>query len=931
MREYTQNVKYLYKILNLLKIIKTRNKLEIIFINLFEGLASVNQDHQDVFQKSDQLSDYTLKTNVQQNDERQERQEDGENIFPHTEEEENITHLVTKKRRHQAEVGDRSIENPRGNTTQKNRGEKIVISKYRKLSVKPMAKRRKVEATYIPSRKTWTSEGWNYIPSEQDSDDSDEFSRQVNPDDQEIIQHLWKTEKENRRKKTVYHPVASPSTFLMDEEPLTIYGSSHSAMKKDPKEMIKSIEQGWNSSDDTTPDPSDSRLHVEFSPNLDENEMEKEGYIEDPKKNIDSTYKEHFDSQKKYHSRYFQKKKTQDKNKALEDASIKDRKVQDRSQYRCDSTTEIRYKEVQRNNDSHLTSMDIESYQNAEQPEHGNNIAHTDFKKEFHEIKIMGILSPIPEEDDDQNCSIEVMKQPDDAMHDTYEDTIDEAIQKIRNILQTNDEENCGRNTIIDKCIQAINKITINNNTDEDPDEINFSIENTEQNDYTPNKERKQIPPQDGQTENNTEDRNIDDSYSIDENPMATENEANKFRMSKVAIQKKKWKKSNGNDHKEAKKRTSSHSSVKQRSKYRKFPTKKNTRNDEINNSKMKRLVVNSSKKKKQRKFAAVTPRTNEEDDYQRKTLSIQTEVSFDTKKRGNSKWIFLTEEDEEQQSMMATPMRRDAPFRNKATQTSRIQIIPKQKKNKVSSKQHTEKTERRPKTDLKKKKILNDKKKKRKIIPPPQQVPVYDTSDSDNELTDPTFERRLRLPIEQRKLPARNRFPPQHFGIQLPSWEILDKDTIEGSEEEIRNLEQIKEKLKKEEHEKKKKRAEARRLLRHLNRTVATQTEDDRSTDERSNNNNNNDLQAYGNPRRRPSTKEAENLSSENSPKRSRKTPSTYKGLTNDVTDSQQHDDNNYSNELRYPYMVTENDTNSEVGTKSVEVQILKYFGVPL
>ena len=104
------------------------------------------------------------------------------------------------------------------------------------------------------------------------------FSQEVNPDDQALIDKLWKEQCEattmNSKKKlkqvAIYHPVASPCTFSMaEEEPLRIYGSMYSATKKDGKKR-KVTPMHWNSSEDKTPDPTDVHLNVEFSPQLDD-------------------------------------------------------------------------------------------------------------------------------------------------------------------------------------------------------------------------------------------------------------------------------------------------------------------------------------------------------------------------------------------------------------------------------------------------------------------------------------------------------------------------------------------------------------------------------------------------------------------------------------------------------------------------------------
>ena len=134
--------------------------------------------------------------------------------------------------------------------------------------------RRPVPSTHSASRKKFTSEGWYYVLSGDESNDSDEFSTLFNPVDQTIVKKVWeatsedmmKSENDVNSKTTVYHPVASPSTFPMLDEPMMIYGSMQSASRKQPEKT--NLPHEWNSCDDTTLDPTDSRLQVEFSPHV---------------------------------------------------------------------------------------------------------------------------------------------------------------------------------------------------------------------------------------------------------------------------------------------------------------------------------------------------------------------------------------------------------------------------------------------------------------------------------------------------------------------------------------------------------------------------------------------------------------------------------------------------------------------------------------
>ena len=115
--------------------------------------------------------------------------------------------------------------------------------------------RKEVTSTHIPSKKRFTSEGWYYVLSGDETDESDEFSKTVDPYDQAIVDNIWKDdiqknigyEKEQRKKNTrIYHPVASPSTFPIEDEPFTIYGSMHSAINKQTQNMDTSP-HGWKS------------------------------------------------------------------------------------------------------------------------------------------------------------------------------------------------------------------------------------------------------------------------------------------------------------------------------------------------------------------------------------------------------------------------------------------------------------------------------------------------------------------------------------------------------------------------------------------------------------------------------------------------------------------------------------------------------------
>ena len=131
-------------------------------------------------------------------------------------------------------------------------------------SIRRIPMKKKAQATHIPLRKKWSSQGWDYVVDNEDDNDGHEFSPVVDPEDQGLLDNLWEDEK---KKRAVYHPVASPYIFPTEDEPLRIYGSTYSAMNKDSKKC-NTLAHGWNSADDTTPDASDTRVLVEFSPNL---------------------------------------------------------------------------------------------------------------------------------------------------------------------------------------------------------------------------------------------------------------------------------------------------------------------------------------------------------------------------------------------------------------------------------------------------------------------------------------------------------------------------------------------------------------------------------------------------------------------------------------------------------------------------------------
>ena len=94
-----------------------------------------------------------------------------------------------------------------------------------------------------------------------------------------------------------------------------------------------------------------------------------------------------------------------------------------------------------------------------------------------------------------------------------------------------------------------------------------------------------------------------------------------------------------------------------------------------------------------------------------------------------------------------------------------------------------------------------------------------------DDDLKDPSFQKYLKHLVEKRELPPREKSPPQRFGLQLPSSEVLDKWVIEGTDEEIKSYEKMKEEIKKDKEEMMRRRLEARQLYADLTRSISTQT----------------------------------------------------------------------------------------------------------
>ena len=658
-------------------------------------------------------------------------------------------------------------------------------------SMRIIPMKKKAQATHIPLTKKWSSQGWDYIVDDEHNNDGDEFSQVVDPEDQGLLDNLWEHEK---KKRAVYHPVASPYIFPTEDKPLRIYGSTYSAMNKDRKKC-NTFGRGWNSSDDTTPDASDTRLLVEFSPDLENGKHH-------PTHNTDG---------------------------------------------QCIRKEDDYVIEINENDDS--TQQEV--YNGVHEKENYSNHPSIQTIKEENE-----------EDNTGERRSKIVTSQESHSIDYPSENLIDQAFQEIQNIYQASSEHpRCldYKIAIVDQCMNAIANISRKTYNDQIPMNTEIREKNMNIVDNTTMNEDDNIDSNDEKTSEQKshnkishEEKNqqIDDSnfhltYSVEE-------KSKKMKKFKVQIKKEKGqrfftpkkakqiltKKTVGNENTNPRKRKFSNPTMSKTKKIRRFTAIK-TQDIEQTDDKTKKSEVEKIFHKRSKKFVAVTPNSGYQRHENKKVMSIQTDVSFKINKKEKFKKIIITKEKQQDQTPKSTPPIRDAPFRNKSTQTAATEM-------KMTNKEDKKESDKDQQKSLTKKKQLQNRRKqkepKRNVreksemqkpstskissnITLPKKDDIQEVSDSDDEIGDPWFKTRFHNSIPKKQLPQRTRCFPRRFGTLLPSTEILDKVVIEGTEDEIRFYEEMKIKQKQEQKEMKRRKLLRRQMFADLTRTIGTQT----------------------------------------------------------------------------------------------------------
>ena len=272
-------------------------------------------------------------------------------------------------------------------------------------------------------------------------------------------------------------------------------------------------------------------------------------------------------------------------------------------------------------------------------------------------------------------------------------------------------------------------------------------------------------------------------------------------------------------------------------SKPKKCPQIKTPKKNELDQGKQKISVQVSSLKKQHKKFVAATPNSIDFPNNSKRGISIQTDISVQITKRHKSKMIPF-KPDQDKTSPKSTPTYHDTPFRSRSTQTAKMQekLVANGKKKRDSNR--TEETSDKqqplntqPRKQIKVKKNIIDRSTRKQVQK--SQDETYEMVQSDDEHNDPTFKMNLLQLIPKRELdlPPRKRDEPECYGFQFPSAILLDRYTMEGSDEEIRNYQQRKIQKQKDENDRKRNRMVAQQMYLELHQTVGTQTENHTNT----------------------------------------------------------------------------------------------------
>ena len=552
---------------------------------------------------------------------------------------------------------------------------------------------RRAQETHILSTKKWTSEGWDYILSSEDNNESDEFLKEVDPIDQQFINELWEDEKSKKKsqaksqekekmKKAIYHPVASPFTFSPEDEPMMMYGSMCSAMKKDHPKYPSSLQQGWNSSDDRTPDASDIQLTVEFSPD----DIATTSLTRD-----DKFMMLHKNSEENSQKDPMEHEITVLKRKELQTND----KDQDSPTYYSDIV------DISSSQDSRNACIHCED----------NSLDSNAVVKEENEIEVDNMIT----------------SEEAQSTENRLKNGVDMTFEEIQRLFKDNTTEPRSieeKIAIVDQCMQAISKISrdeyqdLNSLHQQITDEDLSTIQRNVQQRYYNRRQMQEFYAEERRYNGNNEHEETtenDNSRQIKHHEVEIEER----RYNKKQLQQRKNSiesehnyspKDERRERKNNKRKISKPTFCKPK-KIRRFTTLKSKAEEKPDGN---TTIKNVTQKKKQKKFVAATPNSRENTDEKKKVRSIQTDLSFKTKKTDKYK-VTIRQEQQEKESEISTPPTPDGPLNDKATQTPTMQQERKLPKKRKMEKRNVEKARNyshtpMPRTQLKQKKSVSRK-----------------------------------------------------------------------------------------------------------------------------------------------------------------------------------------------------------------------------
>ena len=793
-------------------------------------------------------------------------------------------------------------------------------------SVKIMAKRRKVTETFVPSRKKFQSEGWNYVGN-SGSSDNDEFSHIVDPDDQKLIDQIHQEEldaqmksgKYYTKKPTVYHPVASPSTFHLNDEPLTIYGSMHSATLKGKKgQKEEKVPEGWHSCDDNTPDANDSRLTVQFSPEFGKDETNEDYDVNKESQEITpviGSNKEITDSLQHIwedSSKVIELPEAEDCARSFSDNASEKTPLSHSPNFQ-QQNEDLKRKEHERNVDKFTrdNGLDVQeeicqhmpSIPYGNQPEieysdvnpingeieESNPLLHQREPKEIpvkSQKYIMEDKQEVTENISNDKESFDKSKPKESQYISTTGDNNSLSSENNEVQQQHNDEEIQSSDGRPEDIQENSNELPIVNETktQEGNKKIHGIISEHSYSSKRKSLMKETAPPDDhiesimnsdtGQC--NQKDKTVDSQTKITRKFVAgTPNSAQAMNTNKntTSIQtdvtfqlktgkKYRWIEVDENDNHAEKGKCQQdeiHGALQNQSSQTSFmPAKKIkfNRKEEVTKTAPSRQsrprqkirkpnkVISRRRNSTPKEITDGTESKSRKDDHKEASRQIRRNVQSNeistTKKACNQ--LRYPAQIQSTRNLEKAPSKEEKPntaLKKAKKDKSRNAVKPKQMNTKKQvNYKRPQKTSKQDGQMTAVGKFKSAKKRKGNKLAKHTEVSVndhrqpkptkdiFDTSDSEEELTDQSFKISVKEEIPERKFPSRQRFQPSRFGLQLPSSEILHKSVIEGTEEEIENYEKRKEDMKKEEKELRARRLDARNTYEDLMINVSTQTE---------------------------------------------------------------------------------------------------------